>query len=131
MSHSEEDLDCPEQHKITALFESQKKTKQRTSLSCVNSPVGHFVSHTSSVAGSSVLSWCSQGGLSMSAPGSVSELITHSVVVLCPTVNGNFVKRFHTSGTDLDVPAKKAQHFLGKSQSDQTAFSFVKKLRSG
>lgn len=37
----------------------------------------------------------------------VSKLITHSVVVLCPTVNGNFVKGFHTGGTDLDVPAKK------------------------
>lgn len=29
------------------------------------------------------------------------------MVVLFPAVNGNFVKGFHTSGTDLDVPAKK------------------------
>lgn len=69
--------------------------------------------------------------LNVIAADLVSELITHSVVVLCPAVNGNFVKGFHTSGTDLDVPAKKAQHFQGKSQSYQTTFSLVKKLRSG
>lgn len=29
------------------------------------------------------------------------------MVVLCPAVSCDFVKGFHTSGTDFDVPAKK------------------------
>lgn len=46
-------------------------------------------------------------GYLLFVPDLVSKLITHFVVVLCPAVNGNFVKGFHTSGTDLEVPAKK------------------------
>lgn len=37
----------------------------------------------------------------------VPELITHSVVLICPVLHGNFVEGFHTNRTDLDVPAKK------------------------
>lgn len=46
-------------------------------------------------------------GYLLFGPDLLPKLITHSVVVLYPVVNGNFVKGFHTSGTDLDVPAKK------------------------
>lgn len=47
-------------------------------------------------------------GYLLFVPDLVSKPITHSQVVLCPAVNGNFVKGFHTGGTDLDVPAKKS-----------------------
>lgn len=37
----------------------------------------------------------------------VPEIITHSVVLICPVLHGNFVEGFHTNRTGLDVPAKK------------------------
>lgn len=35
------------------------------------------------------------------------EVMTHSMVFICPAFHCNFIKGFDTKGTDLDVPVDK------------------------